>query len=163
MELFANTFVLDKRHEISLYLGGFYHFSPSIEPFLKMTKETSSTSSSTARKGAPLPAVEFESTLRYVNIPVPPFPQVDINSHFIPARVEVKLVLDWLRDSKRVPGIYELRIRDSLYLPHKEEVISQCLGEFDVEVLDWMRVDMSIKPLLDTYGLLKKLTLYVST
>ena len=128
-----------------------------------MIKSLSSTSSSTKRKGASLLTVEFESTLRYVDIPIPPFPHLNVNSHFVPERVEAKLVLGWLRESKDVSGIYELRIRDSLYLPHGEEVISQCLSGFDIEVLDWMRVDMSVKPLIDTCRHLKKLTLYVST
>jgi hypothetical protein len=115
------------------------------------------------QKAAPLLTVEFESTLRYVDIPVPALPHSESISQSTPERLEAKLVLDWLRESKEVAGIYELRVRDSLYLPHKEEVISQCLGGFDIEVLDWMRADMSARPLVESCPRLKKLTLYVST
>ncbi|KAM0554849.1 hypothetical protein ACHAPJ_006584 [Fusarium lateritium] len=77
-------------------------------------------------------------------------------------RSEARAILDWLRNKQKVSGIYELRVRDSFFSPHSEEVISQCLAGFDVEVLDWMRTDMSVKPLLDTCPNLKKLVLYAS-
>ncbi|KAF3058826.1 Thermostable alkaline protease [Trichoderma lentiforme] len=146
--------------EISLDLGGFRHSSKSIEPFLKMIKNLSCTPNP---KATSLLTVEFETTLRYVDIPVPTFPRLDDNSPSIPERLEAKLILDWLRESKNVTGIYELRVRDSLFLPHKEEVIFQSLDGFDIEVLDWMRPDMSARPLVKSCSRLKKLTLYVST
>jgi len=127
-----------------------------------MIKGLSSTSNSTKQKVASLLTVDFETTLRYVDIPIPPFPRSDVDYQSIPERLEAFLVLQWLHDSKEVSGIYKLRVRDSLYLPHTEEVIAQCLKEFNIEVLDWMRVDMSIKPLIETCPLLKRLTLYVS-
>jgi hypothetical protein len=107
--------------------------------------------------------VDFESTLRYVDIPVPDLPGGIGNVHLVglvTERTETTSILRWLRDSKHVVGIYELRVRDSLFLPHNEEVISNCLKGLDVEVLDWMRVDMSIKPLLETCPHLKQLTVY---
>lgn len=116
-------------------------------------------------KATSLLTVEFETTLRYVDIPVPTIPRVDVNSPSIPERLEAKLILDWLRESKKVTGIYELRVRDSFFLAHKEEVIFQSLDGFgfDIEVLDWMRPDMSARPLVKSCSRLKKLTLYVST
>ncbi|KAL6821034.1 peptidase S8/S53 domain-containing protein [Trichoderma sp. SZMC 28015] len=149
-----------KRREISLDLGGFHNSSKFIEPFLEMIKSFSGTPNQNATS---LHTVEFETTLRYVDIPIPPFPQLDVNPQFIPERLEAKLILNWLRESKQVAGIYELRVRDCLYLPHKEEVISQSLAGFDIEVLDWMRPNMSARPLLKSCSRLKKLTLYVST
>ena len=127
-----------------------------------MIKGLSNATNATKQKVASLLTVDFETTLRYVDIPIPPFPQADVDYLFIPERLEASLVLKWLRDSKKVSGIYELRVRDSLYLPHTEEVIAQCLKEFNVEVLDWMRIDISINPLKQTCPLLKRLTLYVS-
>ncbi|GAW11521.1 hypothetical protein ANO14919_008680 [Xylariales sp. No.14919] len=149
--------------EISLDLGGFRHSSRSIHPFLKMIEGLSGGMKPNKQKKTSLFTVEFETNLRYVDIPTPAFPRPDIPTKFIPERVEAAHVLGWLRDSKAVTGIYELRVRDSLYLPHTEETIKKCLHGFDVEILDWMRVDMSARPLAATCPRLKRLTLYVST
>ncbi|KAM6506080.1 hypothetical protein FSOLCH5_014262 [Fusarium solani] len=146
----------DRRKEISLDLGGFQHSSRSIDPFLRMIK-ASSTNITT--KAAEL-KVEFESTLRYVDVPIPDFPEAQAGGMKNTERSEAKVILEWLRTKKEVTGIYELRVRDSLFFPHSEEAIAQCLQGFDVEMLDWMRVDMSAKPLLKTCPNLKKLTLY---
>lgn len=59
-------------------------------------------------------------------------------------RSEVGEILTWLRDTKEVTGIYELSIRDSCYLPHTENHIRASLSSFDVEVLDWRRLDLSL-------------------
>ncbi|KAM6511355.1 hypothetical protein FALCPG4_016359 [Fusarium falciforme] len=104
--------------------------------------------------------VEFESTLRYVDIPIPDFPEAQASGMKNTERSEAKVIMEWLRTKKEVTGIYELRVRDSLFFPHSEEAIAQCLHGFDVEMLDWMRVDMSAKPLLKTCRNLKKLMLY---
>ncbi|KAJ4187362.1 hypothetical protein NW767_012275 [Fusarium falciforme] len=104
--------------------------------------------------------VEFESTLRYVDIPIPDFPEAQAGGMKNTERSEAKVIMEWLRTKKEVTGIYELRVRDSLFFPHSEEAIAQCLHGFDVEILDWMRVDMSAKPLLKTCRNLKKLMLY---
>ncbi|KAF5129904.1 hypothetical protein E5D57_006237 [Metarhizium anisopliae] len=84
----------------------------------------------------------------------------------ITIRSEVEEILDWLRNKNGVTGIHELRVSDSLYIPHSEEVIEKCLTGFDIEVLDWKRVDLSIEPLFSGSRLvcpnLKKLTLYAS-
>jgi hypothetical protein len=59
-------------------------------------------------------------------------------------REEGKLILDWLRRCKGVSRIFELRARDSLHLPHSEETIENALRDFNVEILDWQRADLSI-------------------
>ncbi|KAI1128238.1 peptidase S8/S53 domain-containing protein [Nemania abortiva] len=151
-----------RRKEIGLDLGGFRHSSRSIQPFLKMIEGLSSETKSTKQKTAPLLTVEFETDLRYVDIPIPAFPISDIETKCAPERLEATHVLEWLRGGKGVTGIYELRVRDSLYLPHTEEAIGNCLDGFNVEVLDWMRADISIKPLIGNCRNLKRLTLYVS-
>jgi len=150
-------------------LGGFQHSKRSIEPFLALVKELSQPKSANSKPGALSLDVDFESHLRYVNIPVPDLPQQDKVSGMITVRSEVKEILDWLRDKKGVKGIYELHVRDSLYVPHSEEVIGKCLVGFDIEILDWKRVDMSIEPLLlqsepgkCSCPNLKELTLYAS-
>lgn len=62
-------------------------------------------------------------------------------------RLEVSEILRWLNGDKKVTGIYELSVRDSCYLPHNEHVIRTCLTIFDVEVLDWRRLDLSLRVL----------------
>lgn len=112
----------------------------------------------------PTLSVNFESTLSFVDIPVPNLPQAKVTENIgTPIRDEVKRILDWLRGEKEVTGIYELRVRDSLFIPHCEEIIKNCLDKFDIEVLDWERVDLSLEPLKDTCKNLKQLTLYGSS
>lgn len=142
--------------EISLDLGGFQHSSRSIDPFLRMIKSSSTNITTNAVELK----VEFESTLRYVDIPIPDLPEAQAGGMKNTDRSEARVILEWLRTKKEVTGIYELRVRDSLFFPHSEEAIAQCLNGFDVEILDWMRVDMSVKPLLNTCRNLKKLMLY---
>lgn len=107
--------------------------------------------------------VEFESTLRYVDIPIPDLPLVSKESYIVSERVEVPTILEWLRQSKGVDGIYELFVRDSFLVPHSEEIIEKCLNGFKIEVLDWMRADMSIRPLQKTCPDIRKLRFYVTT
>ncbi|KAF4997527.1 hypothetical protein FDECE_12057 [Fusarium decemcellulare] len=112
----------------------------------------------------PTLSVEFESTLSFVDIPIPDLPQVR-EDHFTgaPTRDEAQRILRWLYDQKQVTGIYELRVRDSLFIPHSEQVIKSCLDKFNIEVLDWERLDLSLEPLRDTCKNLKHLTLYGSS
>lgn len=162
------TVVLGK--EISLDLGGFRNSTQTILPFLTLINSSSNGSSSgpvpeapvlTDQAGLSLPIlkVEFERTLRYVDIPVPDLPAASNATPLEGGRAEVGKVLEWLR-SNQVTDIYELRVRDSLYLPHSEGMVFSCLQDFNVEVLDWMRVDLSYIPLKDTCPNLKELTLY---
>jgi hypothetical protein len=109
-------------------------------------------------------SVSFESTLSFVDIPVPDLPQAKVKETIgVSIRDEVPRILHWLRHKKQVTGIYELRVRDSLYIPHCEETIKTCLEGFDIEVLDWERVDLSLEPLKNTCLNLKQLTLYGSS
>jgi len=112
----------------------------------------------------PTLSVNFESTLSFVDIPVPDLPLARATTPVgVPIRDEVLKILGWLHDENQVQGIYQLRVRDSLYIPHSEEVIQSCLGEFDIEVLDWQRVDLSLKPLVGSCKNLKQLRLYASS
>ncbi|KAK6538633.1 hypothetical protein TWF694_010211 [Orbilia ellipsospora] len=148
----------DLRKEICLDLGGFRDSSRSTEPFLRMIKLSSA---KTVATNATKFKVEFESTLRYVDIPIPNLPGFDTGSPSDIERSEAKTVLEWLRKKNKVVGIYELRIRDSIFCPHSEEVISQSLAGFDIEILDWMRADMSVEPLLSLKKL-QELKIYAS-
>jgi hypothetical protein len=155
--------------EISLDLGGFKQSKQSIEHLLSMANPNpegnvkSMNAKVQKQPEAPTFCVEFETTLSFVDIPVPDLPRVKAETVGVAIRDETKRILNWLRDEKGVTGIYELRVRDSLYLPHCEETIKSCLDNFDIEILDWMRVDLSLEPIKDTCRNLKELTLYGST
>jgi hypothetical protein len=104
--------------------------------------------------------MEFETVLRYVNIPVP-----DVLPTGIKQRAEMFDVIHWLREVKRISGIYELRVHDSGVLPHSEEIMVKCLTNNAVEILDWQRLDISIRPLLASTipQALREATIYAST
>lgn len=103
--------------------------------------------------------MEFETVLRYVNIPVP-----DLLPSSVKQRAEILNVVRWLREVKEVTGIYELRIHDSSVTPHSEEIMRDCLQDNGVEMLDWKRLDMSVQPLLARTipETLREVTIYAS-
>lgn len=114
--------------EISLDLGGFKQSKHSIEHLLSMAKPNpeenikSVNAKEQKQHEAPTFCVEFETTLSFVDIPVPDLPPVEAATVGVAIRDETERILNWLRYEKRVTGIYELRVRDSLYLPHSEAV-----------------------------------------
>jgi hypothetical protein len=146
-----------------LDLGGFRRSKNLIEPFLSLTRATSNPSSRTLKDVPSNLKVEFESTLRYVDIPVPDLPQKSNVVGTMPIRTEVKDILEWLRGQKGVQGIFELRVRDSPYVSHSEEVVDSCLAGFDVEILDWKRPNMSLEPVILNCPNIQKATLYASS
>lgn len=91
--------------------------------------------------------MDFEHTLIYVDIPVSDLPVSRGTNPTSLTRFEVWEILSWLKNDKKVRGIYELSVRDSCYLSHTEHVIRLCLKGFDVEVLDWRRLDLSLSVL----------------
>jgi hypothetical protein len=105
--------------------------------------------------------VDFEETLRYVDIPIPDPPEQERSFKPSTHRLEAVKIMSWLR-KKGVTGIYALTVQDSLYMPHGEEAISKCLESFHIEELDWQRPDLSAKPITEACPDLKKLVLYVS-
>ncbi|KAE9376015.1 subtilisin-like protein [Stipitochalara longipes BDJ] len=60
-------------------------------------------------------------------------------------RQEVLYVIKWLRLVKGVKKIIRLKVFDSRYEPHKEEVIEEAIKDVDVEELNWRRLDLSIR------------------
>jgi len=99
--------------------------------------------------------VEFYSALKYVELPA--FDQLDSRTYD-----EARQILHWLGKVKGVTKIFELRIDDSAGHPHSEEVIEDAIKEFDVEVLDWKRYDLSIHTILTAAPNVTKLKLYSS-
>jgi hypothetical protein len=63
---------------------------------------------------------------------------------------EITTLLDWLRQ-KGVQKIIELRVHDSWKEPYSEEAIIKALVPFAVEILDWRRVDLSIRTTVELY------------
>ena len=99
--------------------------------------------------------VEFYSVLKYVELPA--FDQLDSRTYD-----EARQILRWLGKVKGVTKIFELRIDDSAGHPHSEEVIEDAIKDFDVEVLDWKRYDLSIDTILTAAPHVTKLKLYSS-
>jgi hypothetical protein len=132
--------------EISLSLGGYGSWTSSAQSFLRLIG-TPHKSKFTAEKAVDaLSNVTFEKTIVYVDIPVPDLPPSRAGTQPTLRRTEVHKVLRWLQRDKDVVGIYELSVRDSCYLPHDETIIRKCfsLTAFDIEVLNWRRLDLPL-------------------
>lgn len=121
-------------------------WASSAQSFLSLIKGSKLSKGSLTKPLDALLRVDFEHTLIYVDIPVPDLPAKRSGSTSTSSlsRFEIQDILNWLKNTKKVTGIYELSIRDSCYLPYNEEVISKCLAGFDIEVLDWRRLDLSL-------------------
>jgi hypothetical protein len=108
--------------------------------------------------------IAFESTLKYVYIPIP-----DSNGDLqnLPKMQaphdEVNRILQWLTLEKGVRKIIELRVVDSSHRPHREDQIVDAIRKFDVEIFDWRVVDLSIDCVLDAAPNVEELHLYSCT
>jgi hypothetical protein len=58
-------------------------------------------------------------------------------------RAEMLFFFRWLREKKQVRQILKVTVADHKELPHSDEAIEEALRGFDVEVLDWGKVDLS--------------------
>ncbi|GAW16570.1 hypothetical protein ANO14919_060020 [Xylariales sp. No.14919] len=90
---------------------------------------------------------EFQPYLKFVS-----FPDLDtIRGHQCAEPIrdilgqEVLYVIKWLQMVKGVKKVMKLKVLDSRYEPHKEEVIEDCIRDLNVEELDWRRTDLSIE------------------
>jgi hypothetical protein len=107
--------------------------------------------------------VQFESTLRYVQFPDRDHvsPNTDHSNPSIP-RTEVPIVLKWLREVKKVTTIVELNVPDSYIHPHSEETIENAIAQFDVQILNWRRLDVSVECVKVAARQVRSLSLYSS-
>lgn len=106
--------------------------------------------------------IEFEPCLRDVVIPL--FGNNVSNcSRFNPMapRCEVRDILRWL-EFRRVSRILSLQVHDSFHSPHTEETIEMAVKPFNVDTLDWRRMDLSIDCILEAAKDVKVLSLYSS-
>ncbi|KAL7792820.1 hypothetical protein V8C43DRAFT_315334 [Trichoderma afarasin] len=111
--------------------------------------------------------LSYEHTLKYAE-----FPNLDAKDdekeifgddvHY--EHTEVFLILDWLRNDKKVREIIELTVPDRLVNPHNEVKIGNYVKLFQVQALNWRFLDLSITVLPDqeTKERIKELHLYAS-
>ncbi len=100
--------------------------------------------------------INFERILKYVEIPAFESDRSDEPS------VDACCILYWLRFCKGVHTILELRFKDSLHKPHREEHIEHTLAGFGVRDLDWRRTDLSILAVKECASDVESLSLYSS-
>jgi hypothetical protein len=70
-------------------------------------------------------------------------------------------VFNLLRE-KRVRKIIQVNFVDSEYLPHADEAIENALKGFEVEVLNWEKLDISNDVLYNSTSALREVSLYWS-
>jgi len=172
------TFIGDdgKRKEVELDLNPGKAPPQAVSRFIQKICDLGSPDTAQEDRSV-LAELEFESTLRYVDFPI--FEMTKNNgSHMndhdlrygtkanhsrsddIGFRDEAHSVLKWLRDRKGVRKIIEVRVADSQYHPHSEQVIEESLERFDVEILNWKRADLSVDSISIAAPNVKKLYLY---
>lgn len=52
---------------------------------------------------------------------------------------------EWLRKKQKVQKIFEVIVEDSPEVPHSDKHIVECIRDFDVEVFNWRKLDISIE------------------
>ncbi|PTB45663.1 hypothetical protein M441DRAFT_54706 [Trichoderma asperellum CBS 433.97] len=91
--------------------------------------------------------LSYEETLKYAAFPALDL-QVDKRERFGDniqfEHSEIFDVLDWLKKEKKVTDIIELTVLDRLVNPHDEVSIGIYVKKFNVEVLNWRILDLSI-------------------
>ena len=104
--------------------------------------------------------IEFESTLKYVELPAFEISKTESFN----ARVEAYEILQWLKNKNHggVTKILELKVNDALHDPHSEEIIEEAIKDFDIETLNWKRTDLSINTVQKAAPNVRKLHLYSS-
>ncbi|KAI0099044.1 hypothetical protein GGR51DRAFT_576438 [Nemania sp. FL0031] len=91
----------------------------------------------------------YEPTLRYVD-----FPALDFNGHDrrvdgYQSHSEVFDLLNWLQTEHGVDEIIRLKVPDRMFNPHDERTIAQMVKRFQIQVLDWRFLDLSISVFLE--------------
>jgi len=107
--------------------------------------------------------LEFEKTLRYVDIPIVVERRTSYKAlgHDEDLPDYAPIIFKWLRQ-KGASHICEVRIVDSYDNPHSEEHIIDALEGLDVQVLDWRRTDLSVDVIQKAAPHVKDLCLYSS-
>lgn len=77
-------------------------------------------------------------------------------------RYEVLRVMRWLYEVKRVRKIYQLVVPDYFEDPHTEETIEAAIASFEIEILDWRRLDLAVDSINKGAPKVRTLHLYSS-
>lgn len=99
--------------------------------------------------------VRFQKVLKYIEIP-------ELMNTKTKSRIDVLSIFDWLCICKGVRNILEVRVQDSLYMPHSEEDIEDSLIQLEIQELDWRRTDLSIHTISACAPHVERLHLYSS-
>ncbi|KAF4629159.1 hypothetical protein G7Y89_g8986 [Cudoniella acicularis] len=88
---------------------------------------------------------EYDDMLRYVTLrgdyKVDPQPWADSNDGI--GRSDMLFFFQWLKNEKGVRRILKVTVHDDTgQIAHSDEVIQTALPDFDVEILDWCKVDL---------------------
>ncbi|KAK4244138.1 hypothetical protein C7999DRAFT_35493 [Corynascus novoguineensis] len=91
--------------------------------------------------------LSYEPIIEYARFPPLDLHPDDKDNFGMPPReehTEVFDILKWLRRTKKVSSIIELKVPDMLVNPHNELTIARYVKKFGVEILDWRFLDLSL-------------------
>ncbi|KAK6206582.1 hypothetical protein LQW54_007652 [Pestalotiopsis sp. IQ-011] len=77
-------------------------------------------------------------------------------------RTDFKIIFNWLQKEAKVKKIIRLKVDDSQELAHQDMVIEEAVAPFDVEVLDWVKVDLCGETIARIAPNIRHLNLYWS-
>lgn len=77
-------------------------------------------------------------------------------------RTDFKIIFTWLQKEAKVKKIIKLKVDDSQELAHQDMVIEEAVAPFDVEVLDWVKVDLCGETIAKIAPNIRHLNLYWS-
>jgi hypothetical protein len=112
--------------------------------------------------------LQLDEFLQYVY-----FPQVDLDREeaepllegldsTIKGRTDMLFFFRWLRQEKEVRRILHVVVDDLRDKPHSDETIEECLRDFEVEELDWQKLDLCPSTIRAIGANIKKLHLHWS-
>lgn len=138
--------------EICLHLADFNATAYNFQDFVDSLTRTVETARQTRQ-------LEFEKVLRYAD-----FPELNcrLPSSWDELRKdyqEVHQVLMWLKNSKNVSEVMEIKVLDRLWNPHHHELIAECVQKLKISSLNWRRLDLYLNG-LDPHKSLRTLHLY---
>lgn len=84
----------------------------------------------------------------------------DLDEHH-QGRQDMDFFFDWLR-SKGVKRIMRVEVEDMETPPHSDQAIEAMLGAFEIEVLDWKRLDLDARTVRGAGRALREIFLYWS-
>ncbi|KAJ6006189.1 hypothetical protein N7451_004133 [Penicillium sp. IBT 35674x] len=156
MQTLSDIFRLSNVTELCFDLSLFHPTSDRLTEFVKSLVNH--------RESAHL--ISYEPTIKYVAFP-PLDERVDDRETFgMPVVADHKEVFDilyWLRQSKGVRKVFELKVPDRLVNPHDESKIAMYVERLGVEVLDWRFLDLSLSVFSDkAKSKIQELHLYAS-